>query len=226
MWFTTGRLLYTIAWTLTVVTAPFRWLEERRRTQSSAPLPSQPSDPTWTLRSEREAPVRMKRGVGYCVNLDCEEYAKGVFLLNHGDDFRCPRCLLKGHIQTEKGFVAGDGSLFKEVRVEYNYSSVDGKFHEIAIVRDESLWGNAKTYTLQSPLIKTERRALKVAEAILGNLNRYQTMLDDGGIPHTNEIILSFDEPLKDFSRKLQQLSKEWETSELRERQYKERGRT
>jgi len=34
----------------------------------------------------------MKRGVGYCENTDCEDYAKGVFLLNHGDTFYCPRC--------------------------------------------------------------------------------------------------------------------------------------
>ena len=36
--------------------------------------------------------ARMKRGVGYCENTECEDYAKGVFLLNHGDTFYCPRC--------------------------------------------------------------------------------------------------------------------------------------
>ncbi len=73
-------------------------------------------------------------------------------------------------------------------------------------------------YTLQSPLIKTEKRALKVAEAILADLNRYRVLRNGGDIPRTTEIILSFDDDLEEFSRKLQQLGKEWEeASELHE---------
>ncbi|MFP6579236.1 MAG: hypothetical protein VCC02_05465, partial [Myxococcota bacterium] len=74
-------------------------------------------------------------------------------------------------------------------------------------------------YTLQSPLIKTEKRALKVAEAILANLNRYRGMLDSEEIPRTTEIILSFDDPFDEFAQKLEQLSREWEQSGLRESQ-------
>ena len=59
--------------------------------------------------------------------------------------------------------------------------------------------------------------ALKVAEAILANLNRYRGLLNGDDIPRTTEIILSFDDPFEDFSRKLKQLSKEWEASGLRE---------
>ncbi len=40
----------------------------------------------------------------------------------------------------------------------------------------------------------------------------------DGG-PRTTESILSFDDDFDEFSRKLQQLSKEWEASSLRESQ-------
>jgi len=54
---------------------------------------------------------------------------------------------------------------------------------------------------------------LKVAEAILGNLNRYQGMLDGDGIPRTTEVLLSFDDELSDFSSRLKMLSKEWEAS-------------
>ena len=46
----------------------------------------------------------MKRGVGYCENTDCEDYAKGVFLLNHGDTFYCPRCRQLGKVEKERGF--------------------------------------------------------------------------------------------------------------------------
>jgi len=142
----------------------------------------------------------MKRGVGYCENTDCEDYAKGVFLLNHGDTFYCPRCRQLGKVEKERGFYTGNTDIFKEVRVE-------------------SLWGRNNVYTLQSPLIKTEKRALKVAEAILANLNRYRGLLNGDDIPRTTEIILSFDESFDEFSRKLEQLSREWEASGLREGQ-------
>ena len=57
-----------------------------------------------------------------------------------------------------------------------------------------------------------------MAEAILANLNRYRGLLNGDDIPRTTEIILSFDDEFEDFSRKLQQLSKEWEASGPRHR--------
>jgi len=42
-------------------------------------------------------------------------------------------------------------------------------------------------------------------------------LLNGDEIPRTTEIILSFDEPFDEFSRKLGQLSREWEASGLRE---------
>lgn len=169
------------------------------------------------LGGESVEMATMKRGVGYCENTDCEDYAKGVFLLNHGDTFYCPRCRQLGKVEKERGFYTGNSDIFKEVRVEYNFDPINGVYREIAIVRDESLWGRNNVYTLQSPLIKTEKRALKVAEAILANLNRYRGLLNGDEIPRTTEIILSFDEPFDEFQRKLGQLSKEWEASGLRE---------
>ncbi len=159
----------------------------------------------------------MKRGVGYCKNTQCEDYAKGVFLLNHGDSFYCPRCRHQGEVEKERGFYTGDSDIFKEVRVEYNFDPTNTLYREIAIVRDESLWGRHNVYTLQSPLIKTEKRALKVAEAILANLNRYRGLLNDDEIPRTTEIIISFDDPFDVFQEKLHQLGKEWAASGLRE---------
>jgi len=157
----------------------------------------------------------MKRGVGYCENTDCEDFSKGVFLLNHGDTFYCPRCRVQGMVKKEIGFYTGTTDVFKEVRVEYNFDPIQDKFREIAIVRDESLWGTCNVYTLQSPLIKTENRALKVAEAVLANLNRYRGLLNGDGVPQTTERLLSFDDDLTDFSRKLGALREEWEQSDL-----------
>lgn len=160
----------------------------------------------------------MNRAIGYCERTECEDYAKGVFLLNHGKTFYCPRCRNLGHVQEERGSYTGDTDIFKEVRVEFNFDPINSVFREIAIVRDESLWGKCNTYTLQSPLIKTELRALKVAEAVLANLNRYRGMLKNGEIPKTHEILLSFDDTNEEFSRKLAHLAQEWENSALAER--------
>jgi hypothetical protein len=56
-----------------------------------------------------------------------------------------------------------------------------------------------------------------VAEAILANLNRYRGLLNGDEIPRTTEIILSFDEPLDEFKRKVAQLGRELEASGLRD---------
>jgi hypothetical protein len=130
---------------------------------------------------------------------------------------RIARTRQLGKVEKERGFYTGNSDVFKEVRVEYNFDPVNGVYREIAIVRDESLWGRNNVYTLQSPLIKTEKRALKVAEAILANLNRYRGLLNGDEIPRTTEIILSFDDPFEEFQRKVHQLGKELEQSGLRD---------
>jgi hypothetical protein len=161
----------------------------------------------------------MKRAVGYCEKVDCEDYAKGVFLLNHGETFYCPRCRNVGAVVAERGISnVKDGVTFKEVRVEFNYDPINNRFKEIGIVRDESIWGSGGIYTLLSPLIKTEKRALKVAEAILANLQRYSDILDDG-IPRTMETIISFDEDIDAFTAKMKRLGEEWENSSLAQKQ-------
>ena len=142
-----------------------------------------------------------------------EDYAKGVFLLNHSACFICSRCRVEGSVVMEKGFYTGNSDVFKEVRVEFNYDPVNGVYREIGIVRDDSASGG-NVYTLQSPLIKTENRSLKVAEAVLSNLNRFTGLLS-GEIPTTTEYILSFDDPFEEFQRKVQQLGKELEGSGL-----------
>jgi ribosomal protein S27AE len=87
----------------------------------------------------------MKRGVGYCENTDCEDYAKGVFLLNHGDTFYCPRCRQLGKVEKERGFYTGNTDIFKEVRVEYNFDPINTVYREIAIVSATRASGVATT---------------------------------------------------------------------------------
>jgi phage FluMu protein Com len=159
----------------------------------------------------------MRRAVGYCEKDQCEDFCKGVFLLNYGDAFHCPRCRELGSVVPEKGSYTGKSNIFKEVRVEFNWDNVNREYQEIAIVRDESLWGRCNTYVLQSPLIKTEQRGLKVAEAILSNLNKFSTMtdLDNGDIPATQETLLSFDKPLNEFKQDLNVLADDLSKSPL-----------
>jgi hypothetical protein len=189
------------------------------RTERSTPLPEPewprpaPSYGSAPLRNEAQEARQMKRAVGYCIKIECEDYSKGVFLLNHGKTFYCPRCREIGYVMAEEGFATGDKEIFKEVRVAFNYDPINDKFRETAIVRDESLWGRCNTYTLNSPLIKTEKRALKVAEAILANLNRFG--IGDGGVPKTNETLISFDDSPEVFAVKCAQLQKELENSAL-----------
>ncbi len=166
--------------------------------------------------------ARIKRGVGYCESTECEDYAKGVFLLNHGTTFYCPRCRQLGKVEKERGFFTGDSDIFKEVRVEYNYDPVHGIYREIAIIRDDSLMGEGhNVYTLHSPLIKTERRALKVAESCLANLNRYRGLMSGDDIPRTTEYVLNIDESREDFSRHLAIFAKELEGSALVEPEHR-----
>lgn len=172
----------------------------------------------------------MKRGVGYCMQVGssehegCEDYSKGVFLLNHGDRFDCPRCRMRGIVVPERGYTpilrsppGTNEAVYKEVRVEYNYDPVAARYREIAIVRDESVEGSGNKYVLMSPLIRTEKRALKVAESLLANLQRYANFLGDGDddIPKVTEFILSFDDEAPEFQRKLKALSEELGNSTL-----------
>jgi len=159
--------------------------------------------------------ARPTRGVGYCRNPDCEDRGKGVFLLNHVGTFNCPDCRQPGLVERETGFFEGDTGVFREVRVEYNYDPEAHGYRDVAIVRDVSLWDASNTYTLRSPLVRTEKRALKVAEALLANLNRCASVLGKDEIPSSSETVLSLDDDLAEFTAKLRTLASEWESSGL-----------
>jgi hypothetical protein len=66
-----------------------------------------------------------------------------------------------------------------------------------------------------SPLIKTEKRALKVAEAVLANLQRYAELVGGDEIPRSTEVVLTFDDDLNVFAEKMKKLGDSWEQSSL-----------
>ena len=155
----------------------------------------------------------MRRGAGYCRNQECEEFEKAVFLMNYAAPFDCPRCGRRIVLEEERGFYTGRYELVREVRVEYDFDVFNDTYRKVAIVCDEGLPDRYSVYTLKSPIIQGEKRALRIAEAILANLRRHRKRFDDGELPGMQENTLSWDEPPEVFQEKLQRLAEAWEAS-------------
>ena len=172
-----------------------------------------------------ETPVQMsklRRGVGICRNADCEEHNKDIFLVNHGNSFVCPRCRKQGFYLQEQGTTLNNTSLdFYQVRVEFNYSPHEDRFRSIAIVTDESMpKSGGNVYTLKTPLIRTDKRALEVATALLGNLMQAtEEVFDGSGLGRPKEHVLYFDNPRELFQIELDLLGQKLENSRLRRKQ-------
>lgn len=116
---------------------------------------------------------QLKRAIGYCEDTDCEDFHKGVFLINHGKEYFCAKCRERGRVVPEYSTRKGENPVFKEVQVHFNYDPNESRFRGVAIVRDDSLWGDHfSSYIIYSPLIRTDKRASKVAEQVLANLRR------------------------------------------------------
>jgi hypothetical protein len=153
---------------------------------------------------------RFERGVGYCENVECNDYLKGTFLMLHeGPTFTCSACSTKStHILAERGIVDRDGSVpFACIKVEYSYCPVQKRYLEMAIVRDDSYSGPSGTYTVQNPLCRTPMRATKIAEAMLNVINEGVILDEDlSNTPRSHERILSFDKPMAEFRIDLEAL--------------------
>lgn len=115
------------------------------------------------------------RAVGYCENRDCADLLKGVFLLNHGSKFFCPRCRQLGFVEAEsRTYIGVNGdkhnAVYKEARVYFNFNAAEKRYPEKAVVSIPGLDKGA-IFEIRSPLVKTEQRALKLAEYALCTAN-------------------------------------------------------
>lgn len=153
----------------------------------------------------------MKRGVGYCDNVECEDYFKGVFLLNHSDTFYCPRCRGRGFAEAETFTVEGKSDLYYSVRVEFMFDPASRKYREIAIVSDDSLLDGSE-YILKSPLVKTEKRALALAESILARL----AYANADAVRDMHDTVISLDGNKEEFRKQLDALEEMWYTANNR----------
>jgi len=161
------------------------------------------------------------RGVGYCQTPTCAEYLKGTFILGGPHNGVCTRCL-SGHEDYERMYVEMERwerelpfvQIFTQVSVHYDFVPQKRLYQLTAVVRDTSLTGGiTNTYQLWSPLIKTDKRALGVAESLLANLN--YGLIREGEEMFNRERVLNLDEPREEFFQNLASLSKGWMESPL-----------
>lgn len=150
-----------------------------------------------------------KRANGYCLNTDCQHYARGIFILiPRADDFCCMACNKAMHVRIDQWWREGIGDIYKRVVIEYCYDPLDYKFHEMAIVKDNNI-EEGVTLRFQSALITAEQRALKLAVQILGNLAiNPKARVDEIKTP-TLDISVN----KKDWSAQLKELERKWSES-------------
>lgn len=109
---------------------------------------------------------------------DCEDLGKGVFVMGGDAKPLCRACHRPMEYIRESCTTSGDSPIFREVRVEFQYDPLQRRYRGVAIVRAESIW-KGSVYTLYSPLVKTDKRALALAESLLGALVTSGTLSND-----------------------------------------------
>jgi hypothetical protein len=169
------------------------------------------SDRHW-LRAEEgfrrhQVPQKM---LGYCESTECEDYLKGSFMWMHKGPFVCCKCKgSQGFLVSERGIRSGPrNTIYGEVRIEYCYDPSLKKYCEIAILRDDSLGSNVRTFTFQTPMVRTEKRAFKLATAYLATLNDgiELALEDETEIPKPVEHVVNFDSSREEFSERMRRL--------------------
>ena len=153
----------------------------------------------------------MDRAVGWCLNDKCEDHLKGVFLINSAGHYRCHICLTRGKVESETGWVEGEGFGWYEVRVEYNFTPPDEKYHGLAIIRDDCR-PEGKVYHFRSSIVKTDKRATTIATAMLGSL-QFVDNLEEGERPSGMQQLISWDDPPEKYEKDLKELEIRWSKS-------------
>jgi hypothetical protein len=151
------------------------------------------------------------RGCGYCTNPECSDYSKGVFLLDQSgsasDPYLCTGCRVQGFREYEHAApLVGDPKIvepgqFREVRLEYDFEPHGRIYKGLAIVIDNGI-RRGRFFTFFSPLVRTEKRALYLAEKILGAL-QLGAKADFTVVGASTETVVSFDDEAPELRRKL-----------------------
>ena len=142
---------------------------------------------------------RLKRSVTYCMNETCDQWIKPRFHLGPILDAELLCCKCAGNaVIVSESFDYSGGNPCRQVRVEFNYCPLDERYLGLVIVTNEDLLEGG-VYTFKTPLLKTQRRALQVAEERLSNLSLNQ-------LADSLPAYINFDLPLEDVKRALRAL--------------------
>lgn len=154
------------------------------------------------------------------MNPECTEFQKDVFLMAHNGSFKCGRCHRIGRKVMEYGETDNDFSLdFWQVRLEFCYDVTFDTYRSVAVVTDEDMSKEGNIYTLYTPLVKTEKRALLMAEAMLGTLMKADdSLFAKGYIPKDQVYNIDFDKPLAEIQGRLKEIGAMLLNSRLRKK--------
>ncbi len=115
--------------------------------------------------------AKLARAVMLCTTPECREWKQGRFML--ASQFLeveryCACC--GGPVDfVPDTFDYTGGQPYRQVRVEYDYDCIEHRYRAIAIVTNEDSEGIG-VHTYRTAVVKTEKRALQIAESRLSNL--------------------------------------------------------
>lgn len=150
---------------------------------------------------------RIEKGVGYCNNIECQDYCQGVFLMFHTGPYICRRCAQLGFAIAESGKAEIEpGKFFGEVRVRFDYAPALRDYLQTAIIRDDALGSDCGIYYLESPMCRSDKRAFAIGERLLSVLNdrRYDSV-ELTTPPPARENILDLDKPMGEIRKWLEE---------------------
>jgi len=145
------------------------------------------------------------RGVGYCHNQNCIDFVKGVFVMSYTvHPVYCNKCKREIEVVAERRDSAREDVIYASVEVDFDYNPMESRYMSKAIVSIEPKI-RGETYHYSSPLVKTEKRALKIAESLINIINTgYFT--NDSSI--SEESVLDLSKPDDEFKADLYRLDK------------------
>lgn len=144
------------------------------------------------------------KGVGYCYNGNCPNFLSGLFVMNYsGNPNYCPKCRREVEVVVEVRDRVKEDVIYSSVEVSFDYNAVERRYMYRAIVAIEPKI-NGEMYHYSSPLVRTEKRALKIGESLINIINTGY-FVNDGT---AEETVLSLDKPHDEFEADLSKLDK------------------
>lgn len=119
-----------------------------------------------------------RRGIGYCLNVDCSGYARSIYIfIPRSNELHCRVCGKALHLRIDQWWREGIDEVFRKVIIEYDYSPLDFKFHEMAIVEDNEVKDGAREIVIDYGMEKDEwSQEVKRLESLWENSPRSKAL--------------------------------------------------